>query len=374
MSRLLSKRGCMKKILILANSSGGLYDFRNELVEKLLKEYQVSVSLPDEVRTKELAEEGCKVIHTPINRRGVNPAEDFRLLKSYLRLLKKEKPDLVLTYTIKPNIYGGFCCRLMKIPYIVTVTGLGSTFQKQGMLLKMIVTMYRMGLKKAECVFFQNEENKKIFEKYKIKGKKEKLVKGSGVSLKRHIFEEYPKEEVTKFLFVGRMMKEKGIEELLEAAKALHGPKVTFELLGYCDEDYQDRMDECEKKGDIRQLGFHPDVHEYLRQCSALVLPTYHEGMSNVLMEAAATGRPVIATNISGCKEIFEEGMTGFGCEPKSSEGLLRALHKFLELPWEERALMGRRAREKMEREFDREKVVKDYYTEIKGEENSGII
>ncbi len=364
----------MKKILILANSSGGLYDFRNELVEKLLKEYRVSVSLPDEVRTRELADEGCKVIHTPINRRGVNPAEDFRLLLSYRKLLKEEKPDLVLTYTIKPNIYGGFCCRRMKIPYLVTVTGLGSTFQKQGLLLKMIVTMYRAGLKRAECVFFQNEENRKIFEQYKIKGKKDRLVKGSGVSLKRHTFEEYPKEGLTRFLFVGRMMREKGIEELLEAAEVLHGPEVVFELLGYCDEDYQDRLDDCERKGCIRQLGFHPDVHEYLKQSSALVLPTYHEGMSNVLMEAAATGRPVIATNVSGCKEIFEEGVTGFGCEPKSGGELIRALQKFLALSRQERAAMGRRAREKMEREFDREKVVKDYYEEIKGEEEHGVI
>ena len=364
----------MKKILILANSSGGLYDFRNELVEKLLKEYRVSVSLPDEVRTRELADEGCKVIHTPINRRGVNPAEDFRLLLSYRKLLKEEKPDLVLTYTIKPNIYGGFCCRRMKIPYLVTVTGLGSTFQKQGLLLKMIVTMYRAGLKRAECVFFQNEENRKIFEQYKIKGKKDRLVKGSGVSLKRHTFEEYPEEGITRFLFVGRMMREKGIEELLEAAEVLHGPEVVFELLGYCDEDYQDRLDDCERKGCIRQLGFHPDVHEYLKQSSALVLPTYHEGMSNVLMEAAATGRPVIATNVSGCKEIFEEGVTGFGCEPKSGGELIRALQKFLALSRQERAAMGRRAREKMEREFDREKVVKDYYEEIKGEEEHGVI
>ena len=364
----------MKKILILANSSGGLYDFRNELVEKLLKEYRVSGSLPDEVRTRELADEGCKVIHTPINRRGVNPAEDFRLLLNYRKLLKEEKPDLVLTYTIKPNIYGGFCCRRMKIPYLVTVTGLGSTFQKQGLLLKMIVTMYRAGLKRAECVFFQNEENRKIFEQYKIKGKKDRLVKGSGVSLKRHTFEEYPKEGLTRFLFVGRMMREKGIEELLEAAEVLHGPEVVFELLGYCDEDYQDRLDDCERKGCIRQLGFHPDVHEYLKQSSALVLPTYHEGMSNVLMEAAATGRPVIATNVSGCKEIFEEGVTGFGCEPKSGGELIRALQKFLALSRQERAAMGRRAREKMEREFDREKVVKDYYEEIKGEEEHGVI
>lgn len=355
----------MKKILILANSSGGLYDFRNELLKKLLKEYQVTVSLPDEVRNKELIQEGCKVVHTPINRRGVNPLEDFRLIRNYAKLLKQEKPDLVLTYTIKPNIYGGFCCRLKKVPYIVTVTGLGSTFQKQGIFLKMIVGMYRIGLKKASCVFFQNKENQQIFSDHGIKGRSSRLVKGSGVNLKRHVFEEYPKEDTVRFLFVGRMMREKGIEEFLDAAKVLHGSKVVFEVLGYCDEDYQDKLDEYEKEGYITQLGFDPDVHGYMRRASALVLPTYHEGMSNVLMEASATGRPVIATNISGCKEIFEEGITGFGCKPESSEDLIQALSKFLKLSKEERAAMGKRARIKMEQEFDREKVAQDYYEEI---------
>ena len=357
----------MKKILILANSSGGLYDFRNELVLKLLKEYEVAASLPDDVRTKELAGEGCKVIKTPINRRGVNPVEDFKLFLNYLKLLKKEKPDLVLTYTIKPNIYGGFACRMKRIPYITTITGLGTTFQKQGFMQKMIVAMYRMGLKGARCVFFQNEENKGIFEKYKIKGKKSHLVKGSGVNLERHTFEAYPEGTGTSFLYVGRMMTEKGITELLEAAEVLHAPDVEFRLLGYCDDDLKDKLDEAEQKGYIKQLGFDPNVHEYIRQSSALVLPTYHEGMSNVLMEASATGRPVIATNISGCKEIFEEGITGFGCEPKSSESLIEALKKFLALSKPERAKMGEMARLKMEREFDRKIVAEHYYEEITG-------
>lgn len=360
----------MKKVLILANSSGGLYDFRNELVQKLLFKYEVTVSLPDEVRTKELAEEGCKVVHTPINRRGVNPAEDFKLLLAYRKLLKEEKPDLTLTYTIKPNIYGGFCCRMMRIPYIATVTGLGSTFQKQGIFLKLITTMYRLGLKKAECIFFQNRENREIFEKYHIRGKKSKLVSGSGVNLKRHCFEPYPEDDQVRFLYVGRMMREKGIEELLEAAKQLHDDDTEFALLGYPDEDYQDRLDTYEKEGYIKQLGFDPDVHVYIKNASALVLPTYHEGMSNVLMEASATGRPVIATNISGCKEIFEEGVTGFSCEPKSSEDLIRALKKFLKLSREERAVMGQKARQKMEREFDREKVVHAYMEEIETIQN----
>lgn len=356
----------MSKVLILANSSGGLYDFRNELVEKLLAQGEVLASLPDEVKTKELSEEGCRVISTPINRRGVNPIEDIRLLRRYYRLLGQEKPDLVLTYTIKPNIYGGFCCRLRKVPYLVTVTGLGSTFQKKGLLQKMIVTMYRMGLKKAECVFFQNEENRAIFEKFHIRGKSSKLVKGSGVNLERHRQEEYPERESVKFLYVGRMMKEKGIMELLDAAKELHGEKVSFELLGYCDEDLQERLDEAEEEGYVKQLGFDPQVQKYLKDCSALVLPTYHEGMSNVLMEASAAGRPVIATNISGCREIFEEGITGFCCKPGDASDLIRALRRFLELSMEEKAAMGQRAREKIEREFDRQKVVQDYLEEIK--------
>lgn len=355
----------MSKVLILANSSGGLYDFRNELVEKLLAYGEVIASLPDEVKTKELSEEGCKVVHTPINRRGVNPVEDIKLFFNYCKLMKQEKPDLVLTYTIKPNIYGGFCCRILKVPYVVTVTGLGSTFQKEGLLRKMIITMYRMGLKKAECVFFQNEENRGIFEKFQIKGKSSRLVKGSGVNLDRHRQEEYPKGESVKFLYIGRMMKEKGIMELMEAAKELHSEQVSFELLGYCDEDLQELLDETEKKGYVKQLGFDPQVQKHLKDCSALILPTYHEGMSNVLMEASAAGRPVIATDISGCREIFEEGITGFGCKPGDAGDLIRALRRFLELSAEEKASMGQKAREKMEREFDRQKVVQDYLEEI---------
>lgn len=356
----------MKKILILANSSGGLYDFRNELVLKLLKEYEVVLSLPDQVCTKELEDEGCRIIDTPIHRRGVNPVEDLKLFFQYHRLLKREKPDLVLTYTIKPNIYGGFACRMGKIPYISTITGLGTTFQKQGILLKLITQMYRMGLKKAECVFFQNEENRGIFEKYRIRGKNSCLVKGSGVNLKRHCFEEYPEMDRTVFLYVGRMMREKGTLELLEAAHELASEKVEFWFLGYCDEDLKDRLDEAERSGYIHQLGFDPNVHSYLKQASALVLPTYHEGMSNVLMESSATGRPVIATKISGCREIYEEGVTGFGCRPKDVGSLIAALKKFLALNTQERAAMGRKAREKMEREFDRELVAKRYYEECR--------
>ena len=348
----------MKKILILANSSGGLYDFRNELVLRLLKSYEVVVSLPDDVRTRELAEEGCRVIHTAINRRGVNPKEDISLLLSYRRLIQDEKPDLVLTYTIKPNIYGGFCSRMARVPYVETVTGLGSSFEKKGLFLHMIVAMYRTALKKAECIFFQNEENRQIFENYHIRGKQTKLVSGSGVNLKRHTMEPYPEGDTTIFLYVGRMMREKGIEELLAAAEALHSEKTQFWLLGYPDEDYEEKLQKAEKEGCIRLLPFDPDVHGYLTKASALVLPSYHEGMSNVLLEAAATGRPVITSNIPGCRESVENGKSGLLVEVRNKEMLYQAMKKMLHCSREEREKMGKAGREKMKREFRKEAVV----------------
>lgn len=355
----------MGRVLVLTNSSGGLYDFRNEFVKALVEENQVFISMPDDTKEKELMEEGCQIIKTSINRRGVNPIEDLKLYRTYRNMMKELKPDLVVTYTIKPNVYGGFCAGRMKIPYISTITGLGGAFDRTGIFLQLIIHMYRAGMKKASCVFFQNEENKGIFQKFGIHGQKEKLVMGSGVNLERHVFEEYPDRDETHFLFVGRVMKERGILEFIEAAKKLHSDKVHFDILGYCDEDYQNLLDELEQQGILHQLGFHTEVHPYLADASAIVIASFHEGMSNALIEAAATGRPVIASNISGCLEAFEEGKTGFGFTPGKPEELIQAMEKFLELPYEKRAQMGQEARKKMEKEFDRKLVTASYMDEV---------
>ena len=355
----------MGKVLILINSSGGLYDFRNEFVQALTAEHQVYVSMPDDVKEKELKAEGCRIIRTPINRRGINPLEDLKLYRTYSRLMGELKPDLVITYTIKPNVYGGFAAGRRKIPYIATITGLGGAFDRKGLFLKLVITMYRMGLKRAACVFFQNEENRGIFQRMGITAKKTRMVMGSGVNLERHHYEEYPAGEETHFLFVGRVMKERGILEYIEAARALHSDRVHFDIMGYCDEDYQDLLNELEGQGILRQIGFHTEVHPYLAAASAIVVASFHEGMSNALIEGAATGRPVIASNISGCLEAFEEGKTGFGFTPGNGQELIRAMEKFLALPVEERASMGRRGREKMEREFDRRLVTEAYMDEV---------
>lgn len=355
----------MSRVLVLTNSSGGLYDFRNEFVEALLQEHEVFISLPDEVKTKELRAEGAEIIQTPIHRRGMNPLEDIRLYLRYRGMMKKLQPDLVVTYTIKPNIYGGMAAAWLRIPHIATITGLGGAFDKRGLLLALIVRLYRMGLKRAACVFFQNQENREICCKYGIRGRSEQLVMGSGVNLQRHIYEPYPEEGPVRFLFMGRVMKERGILEYAAAAEKLHSDRVHFEILGNCDEDYQEFLEALEKRGVVRQLGFHTEVHPYVARASAVVVASFHEGMSNTLIEGAATGRPVIASRISGCREAFEEGVTGFGFTPGKPEELIAAMEKFLALSPQERAKMGRLGREKMEREFDRRQVTAAYMQEV---------
>lgn len=354
----------MSRILILTNFSGGLYDFRNEFVEALLQKHQVWISLPDDVRTKELQAEGAQIIKTAINRRGVNPIEDLKLYQCYRNMIKELAPDLVITYTIKPNIYGGFCAGRLKVPYMATITGLGGAFDRKGLFLQLIIRMYRAGLRRAECVFFQNQENREIFKNFQIKAKRDRMVMGSGVNLSRHVYEPYPKREETHFLFVGRVMKERGILEFLEAAEQLHSGKVFFDILGNCEEDYQKKLDELEARGVIRQLGFHTEVHPYLAAASAVVVASFHEGMSNALIEAASTGRPVIASNINGCMEAFEEGKTGFGFTPGKAQELIGAMKKFLSLSDEEREKMGQAGRKKMEKEFDRRLVTAAYVEE----------
>ncbi len=361
----------MSKILILANSSGGIFDFRGELLSRLISDnYEVVVSLPDDVKVKEIENLGCRVVHTDINRRGVNPKEDLKLIREYKRLIKSEKPDVVLTYTIKPNIYGGYACRKLKVHYISTITGLGSAFQWSGLKKKLIVFMYKAGLKKCDCVFFQNEENMRIFKDLGISGKKSRLVNGSGVNLVKHRLEDYPghKDDITRFLYIGRIMKEKGSDEYLYAARKMkekYGDKVSVAVLGYCDDDYEEKLKEAEKQNYLKVIPFQKDVHPYIKEADAIVMPSYHEGMSNVVLEASATGRPVLASDISGCREGVEHMKTGLLFQPRDKDALFNAMDTFIGLSISERFEYGKNARLKMEKEFDRQKVIEAYLEEI---------
>lgn len=355
-------------IVILTNADIGLYKFRKELVEQLCKSHEVYIVLPNGEYIEKLKELGCKYIGFEFNRRGMNPLDDLKQLNRYKELLKRLKPDVVLTYTIKPNVYGGIACQKLKIPYIANVTGLGTTIENGGLLSLLTTTLYKAGLKKAYCVFFQNKENQKLFVDKNVVNGKTRLIPGSGVNLETHGLEPYPSDENgIRFLFVGRIMKDKGIEELLSAIKDINSDHkhVVADIVGFCDEDYMDSLKRAEEDGSIIFHGSQADVHPFYKNCHCAVLPSYHEGMANVMLEASATGRPVITTRISGCQETFDEGVTGFGCDVKSADSLKETMLKFISISQAERERMGLAARQKMVREYDRNIVLKAYKEEI---------
>lgn len=365
---MIKKNTKYKKILILANNDMGLYKFRRELIETLLKEYRLIISLPNGPFIEKLESLGCEYVETKFERRGKNPFKDFRLILFYKKLLRKIRPDVVLTYTIKPTLYGGFACRTSKIPYIANITGLGTAVENPGPLQRIILHMYKKVLPYARCVFFQNESNMEYFKKRKLITNAI-LIPGSGVNTKDYVFQKYPIRNAgeDRFLFVGRIMKDKGVEELFEAAEKLKSkyPKITFDIVGFSDEDYSEKIETLTQREIIHFWDVQQDVKPFYKECNALVLPSYHEGMANVLLEASSVGRPVIASKISGCKETFEEGITGFGVDVRDSKSLYDVIEKFILLNDDQKGEMGKAARKKMETEFDRQRVIDAYLKEI---------
>lgn len=358
----------MAKILILANSSSGLYGFRNELVVKLLEQNQVYVSLPDDTNNKELQEEGCILYHTPINRRGMNPIQDIGLFRAYRKLLKEIRPDVVLTYTIKPNVYGGLACRMEKIPYIANITGLGSALENGGFVQKIALFLYKIGLQKAKCVFLQNQFNLDFFEKHRITKAPKRLIPGSGVNLAKFQVKPLPKD-TREFVYISRVMREKGIEEYLAAARNVKEtyPDAKFHILGYCEEAYEEILKRAQDDGVIIHHGSVKDVRPYLYGVHCLVHPSFYpEGMSNVCLEAAACGRAVITTKRPGCSETVEDGLTGYLIPQQDAVALEEAIVKFLSLSYEQKVQMGLAGRARMEAMFDRNQIVKAYEEEIR--------
>lgn len=356
------------RILILANNSGGLYSFRRELLIELCKKYEVFISVPNNGWFEEMEALGCKIYETPIDRRGVNPVKDFKLLNRYIGLLKELKPNVVLTYTIKPNVYGGIACQLMKIPYIATITGLGTAVETPGALQKVAMLMYKCGLRKAQKVFFQNAENQAFMVKNCVVKGNYDLVPGSGVNLDRYKSFAFPDGETVDFVFVGRIMKMKGIEQYIEAAEYIRKryPDTRFHICGSLEEDYKERISDLENRGIVIYHGSVRDMTEIYKIISCTVHPTYYpEGLSNVLLESAASGRAIITTDRAGCREVVDDGVNGYIVKQQDSQDLIDKIEQFLQLNWEQKRDMGLAGREKVVREFNREIVVQKYLDEV---------
>ncbi len=353
-----------RKVLVLANSSCGLYDFRQELIQVLSLNNSVVASTPFNRKILELEKLGVRLIETPMERRGTNQIKDLLLFFRYLWLLNKEKPDMTITYTIKPNIYGGAACRLLGRKCAVNITGLGAAFEGDGFLRKMVTEMYRFALKKVEVVFFENSENMQLFIDERIIRKEQaKLLNGAGVNLERFTLLPYPQVcEETRFLFIGRVMAEKGVDELLAAMRKLRadGVKCSLDMLGGFEEDYAAKIRMAEGEGWLRYHGYQDDVRPFIERCHCFVLPSWHEGMSNANLECAASGRPVITSNIHGCLEAVEDEVSGYLVKVKNADELYMKMKRFCKLSREAREAMGLAGHRRMEMMFDKRKVINE--------------
>lgn len=360
----------MKKILILTNNASGLYSFRLELVERLLQDgHQVYLGMPYDERVNDFKSIGCYFVNVDIDRHGTNVIEDFKLFVLYFKLLKRIKPDMVFSYTIKPNIYGGFACQVNKIPYVANITGLGIAIENGGSLAKFLTFLYNVSLKKANRVFVQNEENKAFFVNNNIAVDKLKLIPGSGVNLKRFSPIGFPNEDKSvEFAFISRIMKEKGIDQYLEAAEFIKAkyPNTVFHVCGFCESEYEGRLKELADKGVVLYHGMVKDIKTILKDVSCVVHPTYYpEGISNVLLESSACARPIITTSRVGCREVIDDGINGFVVEQKNSKDLIEKIEKFMTLSNFQKKQMGLAGHKKIEAIFDRQIVVNAYMEEL---------
>lgn len=373
----------MARLLILANDETTIYNFRREIIKAFVQAgHQVYLSYPTGTHTQELEQLGCSVLPAAVERHGTSVLRDGKYLLSCIKLIRKLQPDVVLTYTVKPNIYGSIACRITGKPYINNITGLGSILQNGGMMAKLICFLQKIAFKKSSCVFFQNADNYRQLLDRKVvrKNTPVTVLPGSGVNLSLHSYEDYPsQDDALKFIFVSRVRADKGFDEFFQMAQVIQEkyPFTQFHIVGWYEDDHYEKIiTRLQNAGVVVYHGMKDpaQVHALLKQSHCLIHPSYHEGMANAILEASATGRPVLASNIPGCMEGFEEGVTGFGFEVQNTQSLVAAVEKFIQTPYEKKQDMGKRARQKMEREFDRTFVAQTYLKQIKELEGKYIV
>jgi galacturonosyltransferase len=359
----------MKKVLFLANHFITLYSFRKELISRLVNEgHDVYLSLPESEDNKFFVDLGCKIVPTEIDRRGVNPFKDVKLIRFYKKILHEISPDIIFSYTIKPNIYGTIASN-GKYKQVCNITGTGGTFLKKSFVSEIAKILYRISIKKCYKVFFQNTGDRDYFIQNKLVSDNWDMLPGSGCNLSGNPYSDMPECENTRFIFVGRVMKLKGIEEYLKAARIIKQryPNTTFYIAGWNEEpEYQKVVSEYQNDKIVDYVGFRKDISDWIVKCHCIVLPSHGgEGVPNVLLESAATGRICIGSKINGTTDVIEEGKNGFLFDAGDYEGLVNAMEKVIALPYDSRREMGRLGRSKIEKEFDRQIVIEKYMSEL---------
>jgi glycosyltransferase involved in cell wall biosynthesis len=365
-----------KRILISINTSWNIYHFRAPLIRALKeKDYQVITAAPEDAYTARLKTIVDRHINLSMQNAGTSLWQDALLFCRYLWLLHTVKPDVILTYTIKPNIYAAFAARLLGIPIINNVSGLGTVFIHNNWLTHVAKMLYRWAFLHSSCVFFQNPEDRDLFVKMKlVSAEKAALLPGSGIDLDYFCpaKEEQKNSEPICFVLIARMLWDKGVGEFVEAASIVKAtyPQTVFRLVG--PRGVQNKtsipdavIDQWVAEKKIEYLGERSDIREVMRAHDCVVLPSYREGMSRVLLEGAGVGKPLIATDVPGCKHVVEQGKNGFLCRVRDAQDLSKAMIEFIKLTPEQRTQMGRESRAKAEREFDQRLVLDSYLQKI---------
>ena len=367
-----------KKILISLNTAWNLLNFRAGLIGGLISSgYEVVALAPKDEYVVKLELLGCRFVHLEMDNQGTHPIRDLLLLWRYFRVLKTEKPELCLFYTVKPNVYGSLASTICGIPFINNVSGLGAVFIQGGWLKRFVSSLYMLAFRNSNRVFFQNRDDLGLFLENKlVKVALTDVLPGSGINLHRFT----PTDDASRkslnsafrFLLIARMLKDKGVVEFVNAAKLLKesGVKAEFCLLGFLDVQNpaaisSEQMKEWTDQGFVKYLGVSDDVREHIASADCIVLPSYREGTPRTLLEAAAMSIPIITTNVVGCKEVVEHGVNGFVCEVKNAQDLALKMKEMLLLSEDQRRSMGKKGRLKMEKEFDENIVIQKYLQAI---------
>jgi glycosyltransferase involved in cell wall biosynthesis len=363
------------KVVIALNTAWNLLNFRAGLIRSLVAAgYEVVAVAPDDKYAASLNSLGCRFVPLHMENGGTNPVKDALLTWRFLRFFAQERPDVYLGYTVKPNVYGSLAAHILGIPVINNIAGLGAVFIKGGLLVRLVRGLYRLALDRSAKVFFQNPDDRALFiEGGLVKANATELLPGSGIDLTR--FVPVPlggRGNKVRFLLIARMLRDKGVYEYVEAARQIHGrwPQAEFCLLGFLDVQNpaaisRTEMDAWVAEGVVNYLGVSDDVRTEIAAADCVVLPSYREGTPRTLLEAAAMARPIITTDAVGCREVVEDGVTGYLCQVRSGHDLAAKMEQMLTVSPTQRSAMGLRGREKVERQFDEQIVIGKYLEAI---------
>lgn len=374
------------KILISVNTAWNLVNFRAGLICALVAQgHEVIAAAPDDDYAPRLAALGCRFVPLPMHNGGTHPGRDALLLWRYLRLMARERPDVYLGYTVKPNVYGSLAARWLGIPAVNNIAGLGAVFIKAGWLVRVVRWLYRVALARSVKVFFQNGDDRQLFVAGRlVRSEVTELLPGSGIDLAK--FAVVPLAATSsvggkfRFLLIARMLLDKGVGEYVEAARLLRQrwPQLECCLLGFVDVQNpaavsRAQMEAWVAQGHVKYLGVSDDVRSEIAAADCIVLPSYREGTPRTLLEAAAMGRPIITTDAVGCREVVDDGKNGYLCKVRDVADLAEKMERMLKLTLEQRQQMSHYGRLKMEREFDEQIVIKKYLDAIRGLHVSGV-